>query len=261
MFQCRRASTSISHSYQKLIRVDAEVRIFENCFQTDLSIFAHLPSNKKTGAPQKLQLAQSYGGGCQKPVQTINSKAEHLNLNSFLFTDLVKPNHQVLSLPLPHLLLVHQEVFEAPQHTPAHVEVLVHRPCSPPQLRQLARLGSLTGRHSLNSFKPLFPSTSALSEAADKETRKTRKPCGQLSGCQATLEAENVFLLQKWKSGRADAQSEELWRGRDRQGTTAQAHQRPATVARRSTDPTLASTELRCLSPCPCVQKNRHTTR
>ena len=76
-----------------------------------------------------------------------------------------------------------------------------------------------------------------------------------LSECQAALEAENGFLLQKWKSGQADAQSEELWRGRDRQGTTAQAHQRPATVARRSTDPTLASTELRCLSPCPCCRE------
>ena len=32
----------LKQTYQKLIRVDAEVRILENCFQTDLSIFAHL---------------------------------------------------------------------------------------------------------------------------------------------------------------------------------------------------------------------------
>merc|ERR1719422_386212 len=177
MFQCRRASTSISHSYQKLIRVDAEVRIFENCFQTDLSIFAHLPSNKKTGAPQKLQLAQSYGGGCQKPVQTINSKAEHLDLNSFLFTDLVKPNHQVLSLPLAHLLLVQEEVFEAPQHTPAHVEVLVHRPCSPPQLRQLARLGSSQAATASTLSNACF---SNYQRCQRWLTRKPgRQPCGQ----------------------------------------------------------------------------------
>ena len=76
-----------------------------------------------------------------------------------------------------------------------------------------------------------------------------------LSECQAALEAENGFLLQKWKSGRADAQSEELWRGRDRQGTTAQAHQRPATVARRSTDPTLP----RSFAAFPHVPVSRRT--
>ena len=32
---------------------------------------------------------------------------------------LVNPDHQVLSLPLPHLLLLQQEVSQAPQHTPA----------------------------------------------------------------------------------------------------------------------------------------------
>ena len=120
----------------------------------------------------------------------------------------------------------------------------------------------LTGRQSLNSFKPLFLSLSALSEVADKETRKTRKPCGQLSGCQATLEAENVFLLQKWKSGRADAQSEELWRGRDRLLTTAQAHQRPATVARRSREiQRLLPRSFAAFPHVPVVEKNRHTTR
>lgn len=112
----------------------------------------YLPSNKKTGAPQKLQLAQSYGGGCQKPeVTRIKSKnvgkSDNTDLSRQLtarrstsiltasssqtwlhhclgsltqvVAHLVKPDHQVLSLPLPHLLLPHQEVFEAPQHTPA----------------------------------------------------------------------------------------------------------------------------------------------
>ena len=113
----------------------------------------YLPSNKKTGAPQKLQLAQSYGGGCQKPeVTRIKSKNVgksdntdlsrqltarrstsiltasssqtwlHCRINGSLtqvVPHLVKPDHQVLSLPLSHLLLPHQEVFEAPQYTPA----------------------------------------------------------------------------------------------------------------------------------------------
>ena len=60
----------------------------------------------------------------------------------------------------------------------------------------------LTGRQSLNSFKPLFLSLSALSEVADKETRKTRKPCGQY--CQSVRQHLRQKMDFCCKSGRVD---------------------------------------------------------
>ena len=143
-----------------------------------------------------------------------------------------------------------------------HVEVLVHRPCSPPQLRQLARLGSSQAARASTLSNPCFSHYQRCPRWLTRRPGRLTTMRTILSECQAALEAENGFLLQKWKSGRADAQSEELWRGRDRQGTTAQAHQRPATVARRSREiQRLLPRTFAAFPHVPVVEKNRHTTR